>query len=554
MNELSAPAPAMDENLACLVRAAQSALASFLGGQVALWTWDEGNALSGSEGMVRASDASTLFPPEKAAVRPAEPALDALLREAVEPILVEQDPAQIVLGLPLGESGGRRLAATVALPDNAHDLALKLARLFLNDLSLRLEVNRYQDDLNTCAVQIGADFEELTFLRKLADHLDMSEVSQETWHVARMLLPLLASVIQAESLVLVTARQGREGSPAAVDRPAVWVGPRWLTDAECAQFIECFRREATRHPLVRNRCEETEQGRRFPAVRKFILVTIAKGDRALGWLLAINHVHQPPLDGNPCNAPLSQFEFGTVEAGLLSSVASMLATHAHNVELFREKEALLVNVVRAMVSAIDAKDPYTCGHSERVALVGRHLGQVLDLNECECERLYLAGLLHDLGKLGVPDAVLRKPDRLTEAELAQIKPHPEQGWAILQDLDQLGHLVPGVLHHHEHYDGTGYPDGLAGDAIPLPARILAVADSYDAMISDRPYRRGMPHDRVEVILREGAGTQWDPQVIQAFFSALPEVRALWQSYRPQRRARAVRNGELPDSHNAEDSR
>jgi HD-GYP domain-containing protein (c-di-GMP phosphodiesterase class II) len=168
-----------------------------------------------------------------------------------------------------------------------------------------------------------------------------------------------------------------------------------------------------------------------------------------------------------------------------------------------------------------------------VALVAKHLGKVLRLDGTECERLYLAGLLHDLGKLGVPDAVLRKSTSLTEDEMAQIRPHPERGWAILQDLDALNYLTPGVLHHHERYDGHGYPDGLAGSAIPLPARILAVADSYDAMASDRPYRKGMPLGQVEQILRAGAGAQWDPEVVAACIRTLPEIQALWEGYRPQ---------------------
>jgi HD-GYP domain-containing protein (c-di-GMP phosphodiesterase class II) len=211
----------------------------------------------------------------------------------------------------------------------------------------------------------------------------------------------------------------------------------------------------------------------------------------------------------------------------------MLATHAHNVELFRDREALLVGIVRAMVSAIDAKDPYTCGHSERVALVAQYLGEQLGLAKKECEHLYLTGLLHDLGKLGVPDAVLSKPGRLSSEEMDQIRKHPEGGWAILQDLDQLQHLVPGILCHHERYDGTGYPDGLAGEVIPLAARILAVADAYDAMVSDRPYRAGMPHEKVEKVLRRGSGTQWDPKVIEAFLRNLPEIQALWSTHQPQ---------------------
>jgi HD-GYP domain-containing protein (c-di-GMP phosphodiesterase class II) len=423
-----------------------------------------------------------------------------------------------------------------ALPSSEADLAELVVRL-------EQQLKQCQEDLDVCAAQIGTDYEQLAFLRTLAEYLDMSEASHGTWHVAKTLLPLLASVVQAESLVLVAAAHEKENaSESCVDGPVTWVGPVRLSTDACRRFVERHRSAAVGQPVINNHLAGTAEGNEFPGVHKFLMVSVAKGSRSFGWLIAINHAHQQrPAHDNPL-WELSQFEFGSVEAGVLSAVASMLATHAHNVELFREKEGLLIGIVRAMVSAIDAKDPYTCGHSERVALVARFLGRKLELDESDCERIYLAGLLHDLGKLGVPDAILGKPGPLSEAETEEIRVHPERGWAILQDLDPLKHLVPGILCHHEHYDGTGYPDGLAGEAIPLIARVLAAADSYDAMVSDRPYRRGMPHAKVERVLRDGSGTQWDPKVIDALLGNLPAIKALWNAHRPQtprRRERAA---------------
>jgi len=434
-----------------------------------------------------------------------------------------------------------------AIEDSPAALEEKVGRLLAENSRLRAELQQCRDDLDVCAAQIGNDYEELALLRTLSECLDCSELGQGTWHVARSVLPLLASVVQAESLVLVTAQQeGAEPDRACADGSAIWVGPVRFDDATCRRFIEMHGREATGQPLIRNHFEDSPDASEFPGVRKFLMVAVAKGPRTLGWLVAINHLHQHRDRSENPLWELSHFEFGSVEAGLLSAVASMLATHAHNVELFREREALLIGIVRAMVSAIDAKDPYTCGHSERVALVARFLGMRLGLAEQDCERLYLAGLLHDLGKLGVPDVILRKPGPLTDEEATQLQVHPERGWAILQDLDQLQHLVPGVLCHHERYDGAGYPDGLAGQAIPWIARVLAVADSYDAMVSDRPYRRGMPHEKVEVILREGAGTQWDPGIIKVLLENVAEIKAIWSAHRsqtPRVRRRAVAEGD-----------
>lgn len=460
----------------------------------------------------------------------AGPELAALLRQAEEPLVRQIAADRVWVALPLGEVAGRPILATTFFEGLPADAVRLLAQVVLDDLRLRRQLQRYREDLDVCAAQIGNDFEELTFLRTLADHLDVSDPSHGTWHVAQMVLPLLASVIRAESLVLVSAQRDEATGEVCAGEPVMWVGPRRLDDQACRRFIERFRQAALDQPVVRNRFDEAPEGREFPGVRKFVLTSLAKGDCVRGWLAAINHVRRPAGTQEPLLA-LSQYEFGTVEASLLSSVASMLATHVRNVELFREKEAILVGVVRAMVSAIDAKDPYTCGHSERVALVARRIAQEMGLPDEACEQIYLSGLMHDLGKLGVADAVLRKNGPLNEEEWNQVRPHPERGWAILQGVEQLGYLIPGVLHHHEQYDGRGYPDGLAGEQIPLAARILAVADAYDAMVSDRPYRKGMPHERVERILREGARTQWDPVVVEAFFRALNDIRRIWTGYR-----------------------
>jgi HD-GYP domain-containing protein (c-di-GMP phosphodiesterase class II) len=135
----------------------------------------------------------------------------------------------------------------------------------------------------------------------------------------------------------------------------------------------------------------------------------------------------------------------------------------------------------------------------------------------------MAGLLHDIGKIGIDDAVLRKPDKLTPEEFDHIKQHPELGYRILADIAQLSDVLPAVLHHHEQWDGKGYPCKLAGDQIPYIARILAVADAYDAMSSDRPYRPGMAVERVEQLFKLGAAQQWDAEVVNAYFAAREDI-------------------------------
>ena len=166
---------------------------------------------------------------------------------------------------------------------------------------------------------------------------------------------------------------------------------------------------------------------------------------------------------------------------------------------------VLGELTRSLASAVDAKDPYTYGHSERVARIAVELGRELNLLEDELSDVYLAGLLHDVGKIGIRDEVLCKHGPLTPEETLHIQQHPGIGHSILKDLHQISSLLPGVLHHHERFDEAGYPAKLAGEQIPRIARILAVADSYDAMSTSRPYRKGVAPDRVEQILIEGSG-------------------------------------------------
>ena len=242
---------------------------------------------------------------------------------------------------------------------------------------------------------------------------------------------------------------------------------------------------------------------------------MAEGTNLFGWMAVFNH--------------LTDAEFGTVEANLMNTVAAILGIHSGNVELYRQQSELLAGFVRAFTSAIDAKDPYTCGHSDRVARIAVRLAKELGCDEQMLNTLYLSGMLHDIGKIGINDDVLHKPGKLSVEEYQHIKTHVDIGYRILRDLSNLKDVMPVVLHHHESWDGGGYPDNLEAEQIPLAARIVAVADSYDAMSSDRPYREGMSEEKIEQILRNGAGKQWDPEVIDAFFRVHEDIRKITQN-------------------------
>ncbi|MFI5315497.1 MAG: HD domain-containing phosphohydrolase [Myxococcota bacterium] len=184
----------------------------------------------------------------------------------------------------------------------------------------------------------------------------------------------------------------------------------------------------------------------------------------------------------------------------------------------RELRTAYLSTVRALSEAVDAKDPYTRGHSERVGVYGSRIARELGCKREFIERIYLAGLLHDIGKIGIPDAIIGKPDRLTSAEYDLMKRHPEIGARILEPVAFLSDIVPCVRHHHEWYDGSplGYPQRLAATEIPYPSRIILVADTVEAMTSDRPYRKALPLARVVEEIERFRGTQFDPSAADAF--------------------------------------
>jgi HD-GYP domain-containing protein (c-di-GMP phosphodiesterase class II) len=180
--------------------------------------------------------------------------------------------------------------------------------------------------------------------------------------------------------------------------------------------------------------------------------------------------------------------------------------------------ALRSSVICAFNQLLDLKDLNTGVHSTRLAEWGMRVGQELGLEESELQNLEVAALLHDIGKVGIPDAILKKPARLDADEYALMKKHPEYGWAVLRMLPGFERAALDILHHHENFDGTGYPAGLRELEIPVVSRIVSVIDAFDAMVSSRPYRVGLPHQEAVRRLIESSGTQFDPAVVQCFIS------------------------------------
>ncbi len=250
-------------------------------------------------------------------------------------------------------------------------------------------------------------------------------------------------------------------------------------------------------------------------IQNIIAVPLYAGDRIVGLMVATNII--------------SKSDFDSTDVKLFNSVANQCAGFIENNRLFGDLKELFIGSLKSMTNSIDAKDQYTRGHSERVAFISRWIAEKLaqqrPIEENEIHKIYIAGLLHDIGKIGVNETVLKKEGKLSSGDLNHIKSHPRVGADILADIKQMKDIVPGILYHHEHVDGTGYPEGLTGDEIPLIGKIISLADAFDAMTSKRIYREAMSIKRALAEIEKALGTQFDKEVGEVFIKS--DIRKLW---------------------------
>jgi hypothetical protein len=233
--------------------------------------------------------------------------------------------------------------------------------------------------------------------------------------------------------------------------------------------------------------------------------------------LVVKMQHQGEFDGllGMVSFNVEQI-FRRSELRLLKSIVEQIAILIANMNLYHDLERFIINMVKSLVNTIEAKDIYTRGHSERVNLYSMIMADRLGLDEEQKKCLNWASILHDIGKIGIPEAILNKRASLNDDEFRIILEHPQKGSDILEPLEQLSGSLPAILHHHERYDGQGYPDGMKGNDIPLLARIISIADTYDAINSNRAYRKLRPPSKAMDILEQAAGSQLDPQLVKEF--------------------------------------
>lgn len=376
-------------------------------------------------------------------------------------------------------------------PFNVDDLRIKI-RNWAEARALRRETER-----------LSAIVSLTRLSRTLTGNLDLESLS-------RQIVTLVEDTFEARygCLMLVESSHAAGGDGA---RPVVLsategiASPHWVNGQVLDHVI------STRQPWT-----GTSDAPDSVAGMSAIAIPLSQRDKVIGVLSIARRLGEPP--------------YSQEDVQLLCIFGAQIAIALENARAYRELKALHIGAITALVTAVEARDYYTKGHSERVARYAVAIAKELGLPSVEVEDLRVAGLLHDIGKIGISDLILNKPRGLTAGEYEMVKEHPRIGAMIVEEIKPLQRIVPLIYHHHERPDGLGYPNGLAGEDIPLGARILAVADSFEAMTSSRAYRPEMDAERSLGLLDGGAGGQLDPRLVGV-------LRHLWVSGRLRGAAR-----------------
>jgi hypothetical protein len=420
--------------------------------------------------------------------------------------LCEKCPIKLRLACAGGDSAGDPVLFAFGYPAADGDPAPdRRVQSFLHDVQRLLSENRAaQLELHQITDELSSRYEEISLLYSISGKLSRADDLRTT--VVNVLAEW-RNVLQADCAFLWLRDPTRMEFSFGPHEPPGAHGegrPTWEHFARrLADSLDNSGEEAhleslgTQHPIARLLRRETD----------CIAVAVRSEGRLRGVVCGLRPARHP--------------DFGTPEVRLLQSLAAQLGLALTNADLYEDLKSFLTNTVKTLVAAIDAKDSYTAGHSERVNIVSMLLGNEMNLELQELEALYWGSLLHDVGKIGMPESILNKPGQLDDTEIEIVKQHPSRGWEMLHAIDKLRGAADGVRLHHERWDGKGYPLGLAGEDIPRIARIIAVADTFDAIISNRSYRKGQSAARALEIIDSVSGSQFDPAVVETLRRLLP---------------------------------
>ncbi len=371
----------------------------------------------------------------------------------------------------------------------------KIARL---DKSLQQKVGEHTKELQLAHEEVLTLY---TLGKKMVSTLNPSEVFGMIVKTVSMLMDA-----EASSVMLLNDRQSR-----LIIKSSWGLGPRFenrLRSIKAQKAV--LRMLEDRQPcIIPNLREEADLSFRMLSIshkfRSIVMVPIVFNDVVLGAIATYSRRRRIFIEK---------------EIELLQAFASQAAIAVNNARLHENLSLSHYNTINTLSLALEARDPYTRGHAERVTNYSIGLGRALKLDKIYIDILRYAGKIHDIGKIGVSDMILLKPGRLTPSERAQVELHPARGVDMISHLKFLEPGIPVIKHHHERFDGSGYPDALKGDEIPIGARILAIADAFDAMTSERPYRSALAFEEAIDDLRKSAGSQFDPELVGYFLKVL----------------------------------
>jgi putative nucleotidyltransferase with HDIG domain len=391
--------------------------------------------------------------------------------------------------------------AIQAMKHGAYDYILKPFKVdeMLKVIERALEKRRLEEE--------NLRLKEVMSLYKVSEAITVS-VSLD--HILSLVLETTRSELDADAVSLVLEEPEEHSGAARVFITHTLTGAddakQLLGKMDYKEFLDWFQENAY---LIVAGPKGKKFFKRLPDRRglsSLLSVPLKTRDQTIGIINAVSYK--------------KNFRYTEGQAKLIVMLASRAAQAIENARLFENLQRTFRETIQGLVSTLEAKDHYTSGHSRRVTEYAVMIARELGLKPDELEKTEWAGLLHDIGKIGIRLEALNKPDKITSEEHEMFKDHTIMGKQILESIHFLRDIIPIVYYHHEWYDGSGYPEGIAGDKIPLGARILAVVDAYDAMTSDRPYRKAMPKERAIEELHAFAGKQFDPEIVAVFIRIL----------------------------------
>jgi len=430
-----------------------------------------------------------------------------------QPIWQKCDTKYVRIGLPIIIKE-TIIGALIACYENVKKEDRKQNLQFINEIIQTFISNK--DKIEDMSEEISMLYKELNLL------YDVSKVVSNMFEiddVCQMLVEKAVEIIRVERASLMLLDRNRTSLKIAAAHGI----PQEVIKNTCIKIGEGIAGKVVKEgkPLIVSDVEEEnltdeERLKRYKTKSFISLPIISVPLKAVGEVIGVINLTDK----------IDKGIFTAIDLKLLTAIATQGAIAIKNFWLFTDAKELFFNTIKSLSSTIDAKDAYTYGHSERVSKIALAVADELNLSFKEKEIIYLAGLLHDVGKIGIPEKILHKPTGLNEEEYAQIKKHPTISAQIIGAIKQMEEIIPIILHHHERFEGGGYPDGLKGEKIPLGGRILAIADTLDAMTSDRPYRKRLKIEEAITEIKKYSHIQFDPQVVTAFLKACEKGKIL----------------------------